>query len=81
MEAKIAIYRAPHSFLKLLRIRFFAFSSSIYHTPCDSEEIENGFFPIAAIREVGSAEYPKQRPTYRVVRLPDTRTDWQSIFF
>ncbi len=81
MEAKIAIYCAPHSFLKLARIRFLTFPSRIYHTLCDSEDIENGFFQIAAMRGAGSAEYPQYGRMYLVAHLPDTRTDWQSTFF
>ena len=56
MEAKIAIYCAPHSFLKLVRIRFFTFSGRIYHTPCEGQDIEGSFFFIAAIGGVGPAE-------------------------
>ena len=56
MEAKIAIDCAPDSFLKLVRIRFPTFSSRIDHTLCYSQQIEGGFFHIAAIIGVGSAE-------------------------
>jgi hypothetical protein len=57
LEAKIAINCAPHSFLKLVRIRFLTFSSRIYQTFCDGQDIEGSFFLIAAIKDVWSAEY------------------------